>query len=176
MESLIQIQAPSLSEEEEFFRQVGEHRRTLYGIAYSYLRSESDALEMLQEATCRAWIKRGSLREAERMGPWLIRIVINCCNDELKRRKRSRSAGYRSPAENGVAEMSSDARLDMERALEGISPKYRQVLVLKYYRDMTVAEIAAVLEKPEGTVKTWLNKGLAGMRRRLGNRRDQDDV
>lgn len=64
-------------------------------------------------------------------------------------------------------EMKSDRRLDMEQALEGVKPKYRQVLVLKYYKDMTLAEIAEVLDKPEGTVKTWLNKGLKQLRDRM---------
>ncbi|MNV87729.1 ECF RNA polymerase sigma factor SigW [compost metagenome] len=69
-------------------------------------------------------------------------------------------------------EMKSDRRLDMEQALDGVKPKYRQVLVLKYYKDMTLAEIAEVLDKPEGTVKTWLNKGLKQLRDRMKRKGD----
>ncbi|MNC75481.1 ECF RNA polymerase sigma factor SigW [compost metagenome] len=69
--------------------------------------------------------------------------------------------------EGGVMEMKSDRRLDMEQALDGVKDKYRQVLVLKYYRDMTITEIAVVLDKPEGTIKTWLNKGLNQLRDKM---------
>ncbi|WP_232229070.1 RNA polymerase sigma factor [Paenibacillus zanthoxyli] len=71
MESLIKEESVILSDEDSFFGLVGEHKRTLYGIAYSYLRSEADALEMVQEATCRAWVKRKSLKDEGRFTPWL---------------------------------------------------------------------------------------------------------
>ncbi|AIQ63732.1 RNA polymerase sigma factor [Paenibacillus stellifer] len=154
------------TEEERFFRQVAEQKRILYGIAYSYLRNEADALEMLQEATCRAWIKRGSLKDSGRFAPWIIRILINCCNDELKRRSRIVPSGQ-EVEDSGSTVMTSDRKLDMERALDAVKPKYRQVLVLKYYRDLTIPEIAEILDRPEGTVKTWMNKGLKQLREHM---------
>ncbi|WP_151734794.1 sigma-70 family RNA polymerase sigma factor [Paenibacillus tengchongensis] len=152
---------------EPFLEQVSGQKRILYGIAYSYLRNENDALEMLQEATYRAWIKRSSLKDPGRFAPWMTRILINCCKDELKRRKQLVPAEPQA-RDSGVAEMTSDRKLDMERALDKVKLKYRQVLVLKYYQDLTLSEIAAVLGKPEGTVKTWLNKGLEQLRSQMG--------
>ncbi|WP_379133379.1 RNA polymerase sigma factor [Paenibacillus sp. sgz500958] len=169
MENIMKAEAAHASEEEQFFDQVSKQQKLLYGIAYSYMRSESDALEVLQEATCRAWIKRRSLKDPSRFTPWLIRIVLNCCKDELKRRKRTLTSEPQR-FESGVMELASDNKLDMAQALEQIKPKYRQVLVLKYYRDMTLTDIAEVLEKPEGTVKTWLNKGLKQLREKMNER------
>ncbi|MFE4711842.1 RNA polymerase sigma factor [Paenibacillus sp. NPDC056722] len=162
----MKVQTANTGEEEAFMQMVLGQQRLLYGIAYSYLRSEADAFEVLQEATCRAWTKRRSLKDPARFTPWLIRIVINCCNDELKRRKRVLTV---KPAEtvSDMMEMKSDLRLDMEQALDGMKPKYRQVIVLKYYRDMTVTEIAEILDRPEGTIKTWLNKGLKHLRGKM---------
>ncbi|WP_405111797.1 sigma-70 family RNA polymerase sigma factor [Paenibacillus sp. FSL K6-1217] len=153
-------------QEQLFIGRVLEQKKILYSIAYSYLRSEAEALEMVQETTYRAWAKRGSLKDKERFAPWLTRILINCCKDELKRRKRM-AAPVPEQAGGGLQEMTSDRKLDMEQALEAVKPKYRQVLVLKYYRDMTLTEIAEVLGKPEGTVKTWLNKGLKQLRDKM---------
>lgn len=169
MENIMQGETAYSGDEAAFFQLVSEQKRILYGIAYSYLHSEVDAQEILQEATFKAWIKRKSLKDPERFTPWLIRILINCCKDELKRRKRM-SLVEPGRSVSGVMEMASDRRLDMEQALEGIKPKYRQVLVLKYYRDMTLIEIAEILEKPEGTIKTWLNKGLKQLRDKLKNK------
>ena len=156
-----------LNEQEQLFiGRVLEQKKILYSIAYSYLRNEAEALEVVQETTYRAWVKRASLKDADRFAPWLTRILINCCKDELKRRKRLVSSGAVQTG-GGLQEMTSDRKLDMEQALNGVKPKYRQVLVLKYYRDMTLTEIAEVLGKPEGTVKTWLNKGLKQLRDKM---------
>ncbi|WP_042199367.1 sigma-70 family RNA polymerase sigma factor [Paenibacillus camerounensis] len=169
MESLMEVERVQLAKEEAqtFISLVSAQRKILYGIAYSYFRSETDALEMLQEATYRAWSKRTSLKDPQRFAPWITRILINCCNDEMKRRKRLLSVKTADVPSGDVMVMTSDRKLDMEQALDGVKLKYRQVIVLKYYRDMTLAEIAEVLGKPEGTVKTWLNKGLKQLRNKM---------
>jgi RNA polymerase sigma factor (sigma-70 family) len=171
MENIMEIGEVQCTEEEIFFNRVSVQKRNLYGIAYSYLRNEADALEMLQEATCRAWIKRKSLKDPERFAPWIIRILINCCMDELKRRKRIVTPEPQR-FENGIMELASDRKLDMEQALDHVKPKYRQVLVLKYYRDMTLSDIAEIMGKPEGTIKTWLNKGLKQLRDKMKRKGD----
>lgn len=158
-----QEDARAVADSEEFFiGKIAEHRRKLYGIAFSYLHNEADALEAIQEASCKAWIKRKSLKDDALFLPWMIRILINCCMDELRKRKRvivSDKAG-----EDRGAEMVSSNRIDLERALAKLNAKHRHVVILKYYHDMTLTEIARVLNKPEGTVKTWLHKALKQMR------------
>jgi len=154
-------------DEETFVQKIAEHRRKLYGIAFSYLHNEADALEALQEASCKAWIKRHMLKEDAAFLPWMIRILINCCMDELRKRKRV------IPSENVGEErfeesrMVSSRRIDLDRALARLPDKYRHVIILKYYHDMTLTEVARVLKKPEGTVKTWLHKALKRMRELL---------
>ena len=155
--------ARAVADSEEFFiGKIAEHRRKLYGIAFSYLHNEADALEAIQEASCKAWIKRKSLKDDALFLPWMIRILINCCMDELRKRKRVILSG--KAGEDRGAEMISSNRVDLERALAKLSAKHRHVVILKYYHDMTLTEIARVLNKPEGTVKTWLHKALKQMR------------
>ncbi|MBU5347566.1 sigma-70 family RNA polymerase sigma factor [Paenibacillus sp. FSL W7-1279] len=153
-------------DEEAFYALVTEHRRRLYGIAYSYLHNESDALEVLQETVCRAWVKCRKLKHPEAFVPWLIRILINCCMDEQKRKKRMVPVEEVRSQET-AAEMVSDSKLDLERALSRMKPKYRHVLILKYYQDMTISDIANILDVPEGTVKTRLHQGLKLLRQKI---------
>ncbi|CAM4354371.1 sigma-70 family RNA polymerase sigma factor [Paenibacillus typhae] len=149
-------------DEETFFKRLYVEHRKLYAIAFSYMRNEADALEVVQEVSCRAWIKRKKLKDGQAFTPWLIRITINCCMDELRRTKRVFPA--EKPAEEAAQEMQSNERIDLERAIHRLKPKYRHVIVLKYYQDMTVPQMAEVLKKPEGTVKTWLRDGLKQLR------------
>lgn len=152
-------------EESRFFERIEMQQQKLYAIALSYLRNEADALEAVQEASCRAWIKRKKLKDPDMLPGWLIRIVINCCMDELRRRKRSFPAAELE--ERQAKEMHSNDRVDLERAFARMKPKYRHAVMLKYYQDMTTTEIAKVLQKPEGTIKTWLREGLKQLREEL---------
>lgn len=158
----IRMGEAALMNEEAFFQRLYAEHRKLYSIAYSYLRTEADALEVIQEASCKAWMKRKKLKDEESFTPWLIRITINCCMDELRRKKRV--IPVEKLAEETAREMRSNERVDLERAMDRLKPKYRHVVILKYYQDMTTAQIAAVLNKPEGTVKTWLREGLKQLR------------
>lgn len=62
------------------------------------------------------------------------------------------------------AESAWVGRLHVAEALDRLEPKYKQVLILKYYEDMTLTDIAATLNRPVGTVKTWLHKALRQMK------------
>lgn len=75
--------------ETDFYDSILVHREQLYSIAYSYLRNRNDALEAMQEMTCRAWIKRKTLKDPKAFKSWIIRILIYVCIDEQRRRKRS---------------------------------------------------------------------------------------
>ncbi|MWV42829.1 sigma-70 family RNA polymerase sigma factor [Paenibacillus sp. HJL G12] len=154
-----------LMNEEQFFRYLSGEQRKLYSIAFSYLRNEADALEAVQEASCRAWLKRKKLNDVQSFTPWLIRITINCCMDELRRKKRV--FPVEKMEEEPAQEMKSSDRIDLERAMDRMKKKYRHVVMLKYYQDMTTAEIARVLKRPEGTIKTWLREGLKQLRNYL---------
>lgn len=155
----------NLLDEEHFSSYLSGQQQKLYSVAYSYMRNEADAIEIVQEATCKAWMKRKKLNREESFTPWLIRITINCCMDELRRKKRVFPVDrwMKEPSD----EMKRNDRMDLERAMNRLKKKYRHVVMLKYYQDMTVPEIAKILQKPEGTIKTWLREGLIQLRKFL---------
>ncbi|MNB91326.1 RNA polymerase sigma factor SigV [compost metagenome] len=161
------------SEEVRFYESVMEHSARLYQIAYSYLGNRNDALEAVQESTCRAWIKRKTLKDPGAFKAWIIRILIYVCIDEQRRRKRSVPTPDERMQERVMVQ--NNGRLEMRWALDQVKPKYRHVLLLKYYNDMTLGEIAVLLNKPEGTVKTWQHKGLKQLRAIMKDRGEWND-
>jgi len=124
---------------------------------------------------CRVWLKRHTLRDERLLATWMIRILIRVCMDERRKRKRirpydetERLSDVARPGQGNRDESDRYAmRLDMAEEVKKLPPKHRMVIVLKYYRDMTVAEIAELLDKPEGTVKTWLHKALQKLKSNL---------
>ncbi|WP_068612897.1 sigma-70 family RNA polymerase sigma factor [Paenibacillus tuaregi] len=149
-------------DESAFHALIDSQKRKLYGIAFSYLRNEADALETVQETVYRAWMKCSKLKDPDHFVPWLFRILINCCIDEQRRRKRQRSMPMEPHGSS--SEMVNVYKLDLEEAMDQMKPKYRHALMLKYYQEMTVPEIARILDKPEGTIKTWIHQGLKQLR------------
>lgn len=143
-------------------------KRQWYAIAYSYMRNETDALEAIQETVCRIWIKIRTLREPRFFTTWSIKILIRVCMDTKRKQKRECPTKVIATHDeiNTVGSESAIAaeRLDMAAQVKLLPANYRMVITLKYYRDMTITEIAMLLEKPDGTVRTWLNKALKLLR------------
>ncbi|OMF25669.1 hypothetical protein BK133_21520 [Paenibacillus sp. FSL H8-0548] len=139
-------------------------KHQMYGIAYSYMRNEPDALEAIQETVCRIWIKRHTLKEPRFFTTWTIRILIRVCMDTKKKQLRERPTEDTSQQFDVTEGIEAALRLDMAAQVKLLPPKYRMVITLKYYRDMTITEIAELLEKPDGTIRTWLNKALKMLR------------
>ncbi|WP_337104385.1 sigma-70 family RNA polymerase sigma factor [Paenibacillus sp. YIM B09110] len=160
--------AAILGDETALLQRIEMDKRQLYGIAFAYMRNEDDALEAMQETVCRVWAKRRTLREAKYFTTWTIRILIRVCMDERKKRKREQERTLEASLMRRGEERRDDdaaaARLDMAAQVKTLPANYRMVVVLKYYRDMTITEIAELLEKPDGTIRTWLNKALKLLR------------
>ncbi|WP_276354107.1 sigma-70 family RNA polymerase sigma factor [Cohnella caldifontis] len=159
----------------EAFRQlVAEAKTRLFAIALAYLHNEDDALEAIQEAVCRAYAKLGKLKEPRYFQTWLIRILIRCCIDEQKRRRKMLPL-FAIP-DTLAADLALDEKLRMRMEIDRLPPNLRHIIILKYYEDMTLQEIAGLLKKPEGTVKTWLNKALKLLRTALRKEGEQTYV
>ncbi|MDP5275576.1 sigma-70 family RNA polymerase sigma factor [Chengkuizengella axinellae] len=148
-----------------FYELISIHKFQLYKIAFSYFKNEQDALEAVQEVTCRAFIKIKKLKSPQYFSTWLIRILLNYCNDELKRKKRAEVKEIEISFEQNETEILT--KVDLEKMVNLLDPKYQEVIKLKYVHDLTIPQIAAVVESPEGTVKTWLNKSLKLLRKQM---------
>ena len=125
-------------DDDAFYDLVGAEKERLYRIAYAYLKNEADALEALQEATCRAYLKLRKLKEARYFHTWLIRILIHYCIDEQKRKRRMLPL-YELP-ETLAQDLALDEKLSLELAIDRLQPNYRHIIILKYYEDMTLAD------------------------------------
>ncbi|UVI30564.1 RNA polymerase sigma factor [Paenibacillus spongiae] len=167
-------EAAAKGDEQAFLQIMNGEKQQMMRIAYAYLRNEADALEAIQETVCRAWLKRHALKKPQYITTWLIRILIHVCTDELRRRKRAIPADMRQePVQAGMEddrELQSGAagaedRLDIAAAVELLEEPYRDVIRLKYYEDLTVLDIAGILQRPDGTIRTWLHKGLKQLRK-----------
>lgn len=161
-------------DDEAFFQIVSLQKEHLYQVAYAFLRNQTDALEAIQEATCRSYLKLPQLKQPAYFRSWLTRILIHVCLDEQKRRKRLILNPMEEDAQINLYARTDEQHVDrllIEEALSRLAPDYRQIIYLKYFEDQTIREIARMLGHPEGTIKTWLHKALGALRKDLGKGR-----
>jgi RNA polymerase sigma-70 factor (ECF subfamily) len=128
----------------------------LFGVAHRILRDFDGAGDALQVALVRIWRDLPSLQDPERVEAWAMRILVRSCHDQL-RRDRRRAPNLRVVSEEPIAADPAGAitnREEMERAFQRLNAEQRAVIVLQYYRDLSLPEIAEFLGVALGTVRS----------------------
>ncbi|AQU78484.1 MULTISPECIES: sigma-70 family RNA polymerase sigma factor [Planococcus] len=159
-------------EEEAFIDLMHMHKEALLRTALAFLKNEHAALEALQETTYRAFKKIHTLKEPAYAKTWLIRIMINYCQDQLKRGKRF----VLSEKNLDLPVLDNLAQIELQEALSTLSPTEQQLIYMKYFQDVKIKDIAAIEKIPEGTVKSRLHKTLRTLRRYLEDKGEIDHV
>ena len=137
-----------------------------YRLAGYILGNAPDAEDAVQEAIVRGWQAWGGLREAERFEPWFDRIVVNVCRDRLRRRRTIRFVEL----DEGIGVHGTDpfaaalARVEVDRLVGVLDAEQRAIVLLRFWRDLQVDEIAVRLGIPAGTVKSKLHYALRALR------------
>ena len=140
----------------EYLERAEEARGKLYRAALLTLGSESAAVDAVDEAVYKGYLSYQKLRQPQYLETWLVRILINICRDELRRRKR----------ELAVEELPETAQeaydsLPLKEAVRRLPAQLRDVIVLRYFTGLTLEETAAALDLPRGTVSTRQRRALA---------------
>lgn len=140
-----------------------ENQARFYRLAYSYLNNREDALDAVQAAVCKALEKKDSLKDADAMRTWFYRILVNVCTDQLRDRKREAPVAPED-LEPGRYEDPLPPDGTLARRVEALPPELRAVIELRFYEELPLKEISAVLNCPLSTVKTRLYTGLKKLR------------
>lgn len=139
------------------------NEKRLYRLAYSYMHSDADSKDMLQNAMIKAFTNLPRLKNSEYMDTWFYRILINTCLDQLRR--MSRESIY-PLEEDTMLQEQEDILLseELHQLLFTLDSKTRTIILLRYFEDRKLEEISDILSLPLSTVKTRLYKGLKDMR------------
>ncbi|MHC0037606.1 sigma-70 family RNA polymerase sigma factor [Pseudoneobacillus sp. C159] len=141
-----------------FTRIIKSVEKSLFHVARSMLRTDADCLDAAQEAILKAYQSLPTLKEPKYFKTWITRILINECHAII--RKNSKLVMIDELIEQ-AAEQPMAEFVDLENALKFLEEDHRVVIHLHYINDLSVAEMAAILEIPEGTVKSRLNRARA---------------
>ena len=137
--------------------------QSLYRLAFTYLKNQDDAMDVVQESVYRAIHSASEVRSSGAIGGWLRRIVVNTALDTL--RSRTRETASDVLPEIGREDRYPDT--DVLRALDVLDPRERTVVVLRFFEDRKLQEIAEMMNENVNTVKTTLYRSLKKLRLNL---------
>ncbi|MFO7952021.1 MAG: RNA polymerase sigma factor [Bacillota bacterium] len=139
--------------------------RKTYAVAYNILRSRENAEDITQDAFIKAFQNINQLKDGSKFGAWMAVIASNLARNYLKREKKvlytDEEAVTSGASEANYTEDAALRTLDTERVREAIKklpPEQYQLIVLQYYYDLRVEDIASMLKLRIGTVKSRLHR------------------
>ncbi|MEO2208298.1 sigma-70 family RNA polymerase sigma factor [Paenibacillus pabuli] len=152
-----------------FIRLIREIENSLYNTAKSMLRKEEDVADAIQETILKAYKSMHTLREPQYFKTWMFRILINECNTMLSR--LSLSTSYAEvPAKQEVS--SPYDEVDMREAVDRLEESKRIVIVLHYFEDLTLRQVADTLNISESAVKMRLSRARQELYQKFKNFRE----
>lgn len=146
---------------------IKSNQQDFYRLAFSYTKNSDAALDVVQESIVRAIDKIGSLKEEKYLKTWFYRILVNESLMYLRRNKRV------VPVESFEGQMEGSGEdlaqsIDMYRAVQSLEVKIRTVIILRFFEDMKLEEIAGVTKTNLSTVKSRLYRGLELLKISIG--------
>jgi RNA polymerase sigma-70 factor (ECF subfamily) len=149
---------------------LARYGRELQGVAYLILRDRAAAEDVVIDTLLIALDRGEQLRDEEALRSWLLRIAANRALSLRRSGSRVVTLGIVPDRADRVAD--DDSRLAILAAVERLAPRTRAAVVLRYYADLPVREVAQALGTSENTVKTQLREALVQLRASLGDAGD----
>lgn len=131
-----------------------------YRIAFTYVHNEADALDIVQESAYKAMYHAGKLKKTEYAKTWICRIVINEAISFLRKQKAEQT----DPLMEEMTGSEAEDMTDLRNAVKKLPPEEKTVIILRYFEDMKLEEIAGVCGESVNTVKSRLYRTLKKLR------------
>lgn len=143
------------------------HSDQLYRSAFLYVRNREDALDVVQEASYKAFKSIGKLKNEKFFLTWLTRILIHCSYEVLNKKKKEIPIEIMKERNVDRTEQEIES-LDLMEAINQLNEKHKDAIILFYFHDLPITEVAKIMNIPENTVKTYLSRGKEKLKKSLG--------
>lgn len=143
---------------------ITERKEDFYRLAFSYVKNQEDALDIVQDSIHKALIHIESIKDVHSIKSWFYKIVVRTSIDFLRKKKKlvfvdNQMMDYMN---HGKEEVYKD--IDLHNALDELPVQYKTVIILRFFEDLKIEEIADIVDENINTVKTRLYRGLKLLR------------
>jgi RNA polymerase sigma-70 factor (ECF subfamily) len=160
------VEQAQRGDREAFTRLAFELSDRLFAVAHRILRDFDAAGDALQVTLLRIWEDLPTLRDPSLIEAWAYRVLVRACHDQLRKLRRQAPALHLLAADGAEEDpaISIADREQLDRAFRTLTVEQRAVIVLQYFRELTLPEIAEVLQVPIGTVRSRLHYARRALR------------
>ena len=141
-----------------------ENREGYYRLAYTYVKNQQDALDIVQEAICKALESQHKLKNPDGIKSWFYKIVVHTALDFLRKSNKIVLTEDEILEDIGGSRSDNYEDTDLMSALDRLSDENKTIVVLRYFESMKLQDIASIMNMPESTVKTKLYSSLKKLR------------
>ncbi len=157
-------------------RLIETHGQEVYKIAYFYMKEQQLAEDVFQEVFYKVMKNYSKFQHQSSEKTWLIRITINTCKDVLRTSwiKRVTTFGIwqdsESDAQSPFDIEQQETNRELYELIQKLPSKYKEVILLFYYKDLSYADISEILEIPEGTIRSRLSRAREKLKKMINER------
>lgn len=146
-----------------FENYISQHINGIYRFAYTYTKNQEEAEDVVNESVIKGLKAINSLKNPDYVGTWFYRIVANTALTNIKKNKK---IVYMDPVDMADIQGDEDdfSDISFEQMIEVLEPKYKSIVVLRFFEGMSLEDIALILDENLNTVKTRLYKALKILR------------
>lgn len=171
-EQELEVKLAKKGNHEAFIKLIKPLELQMYNIAKAILRHDEDCADAMQEAILKAYKSLPRLRQAPLFKTWLLRILINECNMILRKKSHVIPLLNLDQAEHITPSL--DVNIDLREAVYRLEEVSRTIIILHYFRDLPLRQIAEMLDLNEGAVKTRLHRARITLSEWLANHRERE--
>jgi len=147
---------------------ITEHQEAHYRLAYSYVRNKENSLDIVQDSILKALRSIDRLEEINYLKTWFYRIIVNTSIDFIRKHRRVTVMDddilvvHLPQLEDEMTDM------DLREAIDQLPPKYKTLIILRFFEDLKIDEIAEITGHNVNTVKTRIYRALKKLRIEVG--------
>lgn len=146
-----------MRDEKEFFCEcIRQHEKSMYALAFSILKNENDAADIMQEAILKAYCNMDNLQDKKKFKSWILSIVHNTAIEFLRKHWETVDIEDQWGISAPEPPIDMAAKLTVCEAVQKLKPPYRTVVILFYYDNLPIQKISDITSTPAVTVRQQL--------------------
>lgn len=147
-------------QEKIFIEFIDQYKKRFYLLALTYTKNEQDALDVVQESLSKAWKSFPTLKDHSQLKSWFFQILVRTAIDFLRKQKNiclmeDDQIEYFSPNQ-----VDTYTNLDLHTALNNLPYQFSEIIILRFFEDFKIEDIANILDIPLSTAKSRLYRAL----------------
>ncbi|MBS4218378.1 sigma-70 family RNA polymerase sigma factor [Bacillus sp. FJAT-49711] len=159
------IKKAQKGDDQAFLKLFQPYQEDLYRIAFTYVKNQNDALDVVQETAYRSFKKIDTLKKPEYFKTWLIKIAINCAIELIRNNKKVVQLKPEYEEYIGSEDKDVSLSITLQELLDHLNEEEKSIVLLKFYEGYSFKEIAILLNMPLGTAKSILYRALHKLRK-----------